>query len=192
MRAESLNPIPETNYLRVLYVGKLQLNERITVEDSTHALQKMMSDIWKFSQIHNHENFISGHLSFTKTLHVAQLLEGPEEAVLELMERIRKDVRVNIHREFSKKLLTANRGWKLSRCYSFHITDQDLELIENPNISLGQLFDMIPKTYETKQFGLKLPEFYKKTVDSILLKFIYNDRSTRCLCLCPCSFAAIF
>merc|ERR1719320_280443 len=135
----------------------------------------MMRDIWKVAKPYNSANFISGHLAFAKSLHVAQLLEGPEDAVLNLMESIRNDRRVDVYRSFSKKLLTMNPGWKVSLCYSFHLTQPELELVQNPRLTLEQMFNMITNTYQIRRCGMDLPEFYKKTVDIILLKYISLD-----------------
>merc|ERR1719494_4952 len=58
----------------------------------------MMKEIWEVAKKFNSEHFISGHLSFAKSRHVAQLLEGPGDVVFSLMERIRNDRRVVIYR----------------------------------------------------------------------------------------------
>merc|ERR1719177_96865 len=80
----------------------------------------MISDIWKVARKFNSSNFISGHLAFTKSLYVVQLLEGLEDVVNPLMERIRRDPRVVIEKVFKKRLLTMNLGWEVSMCYSFN------------------------------------------------------------------------
>merc|ERR1719383_1539360 len=138
MLSQWLQPIPESEYVRVLFVGKLKLvpnkNGNSNEEECTHTLEEMMRDIWKVSGNYNGENYFSGHLAFAKSLHIAQLLEGPEDVVSSLMERIRNDHRVVVYREFSKKLRTMNFGWKISQCYQ--LTQPELLLIENPTLTL--------------------------------------------------------
>merc|ERR1719402_831469 len=63
----------------------------------------MISDIWQVARKFNSSNFISGHLSFTKSLYVVQLLEGLVDHVCPLMERIKKDPRVVIEKVFTRK-----------------------------------------------------------------------------------------
>jgi len=169
-------PIPEKDYIRVLYVGKLQLPQLHVAGESMEnvkeeALRVMISDIWKVARKFNGSNFISGHLSFTKSLYVVQLLEGSEDVVGLLMERIKRDKRVIIEKVFTKRL-TMNLGWEVSMSYSFNLSPVDLGLIKNPNLSMEQLFDNITSTYEIKRLGVKLSKFYRNTVDIILLKYI--------------------
>jgi len=174
-----LQPIPETEYVRVLFVGKIKLviniNGNTNKEECTPTVEEMMREIWKVAGKYKCENDFSGHLAFAKSLHFAQLLEGPEDVVSSLMERIRNDHRVLVYREFSKKLLTMNSGWKISRCNSFRVTQSELELIQNPNHTLENLFNMITDTYQIRRCGIDLPEFYRKTVDIFLLKYISLD-----------------
>jgi len=177
MLTEWLQPIPEKEYIRVLYIGKLQLPQVYVGADSSksakeEALRCMISDIWQVARKFNSSNFISGHLSFTKSLYAVQLLEGVEDVVTSLMERIRRDKRVIIEKVFTKRLLTMNLGWEVSMCYSFNVTPTDLSVIKNPNLSMEQLFDNITSTYEIKRLGVKLPKFYRNTVDIILFKYI--------------------
>jgi len=177
MLTEWMQPIPEKEYVRVLYVGKLQLPQLHVAPESRksakeEALRLMISDIWQVARKFNSSNFISGHLSFTKSLYVVQLLEGVEDVVNSLMERIRRDKRVIIEKVFTRRLLTMNLGWEVSMCYSFNVTPTDLGLIKNPHLSMEQLFDNITSTYEIKRLGVKLPKFYRNTVDIILLKYI--------------------
>merc|ERR1719260_589294 len=111
MITEWLQPIPEKEYIRVLFVGKLQLPQlhvagEVRENAKEEALRIMISDIWKVARKFNSSNFISGHLSFTKSLYVVQLLEGVEDVVDSLMERIKKYRRVVIEKVFSKRLLT--------------------------------------------------------------------------------------
>merc|ERR1719320_2309378 len=148
-------PIPEKEYIRVLYVGKLQLPQLHVAGESMEnekeeALRIMINDIWKAARKFNISKFISGHLSFTKSLHVVQLLEGVEDVVGSLMERIKRDKRVIIEKVFTKRLLKMNLGWEVSMSYSFSLSPADFGLIKSPNLSMEQLFDNITITYETK------------------------------------------
>jgi len=170
-------PIPEKEYIRVLYVGKLQLPQLHVAGESMEneeeeALRIMISDIWKVAKKFNNSNFISGHLSFTKGLYVVQLLEGVEDVVSSLMERIKRDKRVIIEKVFTKRLLKMNLGWEASISYSFNLSPADLGLIKNHNLSMEQLFDNITSIHEIKRLGVKLSKFYRNTVDIILLKYI--------------------
>jgi len=183
MLTQWMQPIAEKEYIRVLYLGKLHLPKtRKDGEQSAGAkkmaLKQMISDIWKVARKFNSSNFIAGHLSFTKSRYVVQLLEGLADYVCPLMERIRKDSRVVIEKEFTKKIQTMNVGWELSMCYSFNLTQEDVGMIKNPHLSLDQLFQSITNTYEVKRVGGKLPKFYRKTVDIMLLKYISLDRQT--------------
>jgi len=176
-----MQPIAEKEYIRVIYLGKLQLPKNYKDGKPKRgarelALKEMISDIWQVARKFNSSNFISGHLSFTKSLHVVQLLEGLEDHVCSLMERIRKDSRVIIEKEFIKKIQTMNFGWELSMCYSFNLTQEDLVIIQNHHLSLYQLFDSITNTYEIKRVGVNLPKFYRSIVDIMLLKYISLDR----------------
>jgi len=170
-------PIPEKEYIRVLYVGKLQLPQLHVAGESMEnekeeALRIMISDIWKVARKFNNSNFISGHLSFTKSLYVVQLFEGGEDVVGSLMERIKRDDRVIIEKVFRKRLIKVNLGWEVSMSYSFNLSPADLGLIKNPNLSMEELFGKITSTYEIKRLGVKLSKFYRNTVDIILLKYI--------------------
>jgi len=170
-------PNPEKVYIRVLYVGKLQLPQLHVAGESMEnekeeALRIMISDIWKVASKFNICNFISGHLSFTKSLYVVQLLEGVEDVVGLLMERIKRDKRVIIEKVFTKRLLKMNLGWEVSMSYSFYLSPADLGLIKIPNLSMEQLFDNITSTYEIKRLGVKLSKFYRNSVEVILLKYI--------------------
>jgi len=178
-----MQPISEKEYIRVLYLGKLQLpNKREVGKHSAGAkemaLKEMISDIWKIARKFNSSNFISGHLSFTKSLYVVQLLEGLVDHVCPLMERIKKDRRVVIEKVFTRKIQTMNVGWELTMSYSFNLTQEDMAMIKNPRLSLDQLFESITNTYEVKRMGVKLPKFYRNTVDIMLLKYISLDRQT--------------
>jgi len=181
MFTEWLQPIAETNYIRVLYVGKIQLIPKTRrngnqVEEYVPTLDEVMKDIWKVAGKYNKEHFISGHLAFANSLHVAQLLEGKEEAVLKLLERIKKDRRIIYVKDYKKQILTVNPGWSTAMCYSFHLTHPELVLLQNPKLSLKRLFKKITETFQIKRSGTELAVFYKKTVDIILLKFISLDQ----------------
>jgi len=177
MITEWLQPIPEKEYIRVLYVGKLQLPQlhvagEVRENAKEEALRIMIRDIWNVARKFNSSNFISGHLSFTKSLYVVQLLEGVEDVVGSLMERIQRDKRVIIKKVFTKRLLTMNLGFKVSMSFSFNVSPVDLRLIKNANLSMEELFDNIISTYEIKRLGVKLSKFYRNTIDIILLKYI--------------------
>jgi len=181
MHTQWLQPIAEKEYIRVLYLGKLQLPKNYKYgkpigRAKEMALKEMISGIWQVARKFNSSNFIAGHLSFTKSLYVVQLLEGLEDHVCSLMERIRKDSRVIIEKEFIRKIPTMNLGWQMSMCYSFNLTQEDLGMIKNPHLSLGQLFQSITNTYEIKRLGVTLPKFYRNTVDIMLLKYISLDQ----------------
>jgi len=183
MLTQWMQPIAEKEYIRVLYLGKLQLrgkreDGKPSAGAKEIALKEMISDIWKVARKFNSSNFISGHLSFTKSLYVVQLLEGLVDHVSPLMERIKKDPRVVIEKVFTRKIQTMNVGWELSMSYSFNLTQEDMAMIKNPHLSLDELFENITNTYEVKRMGVTLPKFYRNTVDIMLLKYISLDRQT--------------
>jgi len=173
MLTQWLQPIPEKKYVRVVYVGKIQLVGRDgrKLKDKL-SLEAIIDDIWKRASVFNRENFISGHLSCAKTLHVVQLLEGKEKIVLNLMKRIRKDPRVVIHKEFIKMQLSMHLGWAISMCYSFDITSAQLSLVQDTDLTMEDMFEMMKNTYQVRQECLDLPSFYKEIIETILLKFI--------------------
>jgi len=170
MRTEwlQLQPIPESKFIRVVYIGKLRLVNKVGNSKST--LEEMMKDIWETASVFNRSNFISGHLSCSKTLHVVQLLEGKEKVVKNLMKRIRKDPRVDIHKEFVNEQLSMEIGWSISMCYSFEITSGQLSLPDND--PLQDMFDMMKNTHEVRRENMNLPTFYKEIIERMLLKFI--------------------
>jgi len=178
MLTEWLQPIAEKKYIRVLYIGRLRLvskegrKDGLTKESYTPTLEEMIDDIWKEASVFNRSNFISGHLSCAGTMHVVQVLEGKEKVVLSLMKRIRKDPRVIIEKEFIKRQLTMHLGWAISMCYSFEITSAQLSLVQDEDISMEEMFDMMKNTYEVREERLNLPNFYKETIETILLKYI--------------------
>jgi len=180
MLAEFLMPIPEKSYIRVVYLGRLQLlpNPKLNIDDEKSdkvvpkpTLEEMLKEIWAVASKFNTANFISGHLACSKTLHCVQLLEGEERVVSSLMKRIRKDPRVIIERVFKKRLLSMNSGWTLSTCYSFAITPAELAIVKN-DISLKKMFHMMKNTYQAVRENLKLPTFYKNVIETMLLKYI--------------------
>jgi len=173
MLTEWLQPIPEKKYVRVVYIGKIQLVTKLGQATKVKpTLEEIIEDIWKGASEFNRHNFISGHLSCSKTLHVVQLLEGKEKVVLKLMERIRKDPRVVIHKEFVKRQLSMHVGWAISMCYSFEITSAQLSLVQDTELTMEEMFDMMKNTYQVRQESLNLPCFYKEIIETILLKFI--------------------
>jgi len=178
MFTKGIMPTPEESYVRVLYLGKLnplyKEDRKHPEAKSTPTLEVMMWQIWNEASAFNKANFISGHLSYTASLHVAQLLEGEENAVHSLMSRIRKDPRVVIELELRKKLSTLNVGWEMSMCYSFEVTLPESRLITNNGISLGETFDRMENTYQVRKQKLDVPKFYKHIIDCILLKYVYR------------------
>merc|ERR1719348_1998404 len=120
-----LPPLPEEEYLRIVYFGKLQIPPSGMGNDknkSTKKLEDMISEIWKVASIFNSTHGISGHLSYTNGWDVAQLIEGKADEIISLMERIRKDPRVVIYKEFKKIIPTMDLGWNISMCYTFKLT----------------------------------------------------------------------
>jgi len=178
---EWLQPIPEKEYMRVIYVGKLQTAQIFELDPKSNELEKedavrtMISEVWKVAQKFNSSNFISGHLAFTRGLYVAQLLEGSGDIVGRLMERIRKDTRVVIEKEFMNRILTMNSEFKVSMCYSFAETTVDVGMINDPNVSLDQFFENIENSYQIKRSGWDLQEFYRSIVEMTLMKYVALD-----------------
>jgi len=180
MLTQWLQPIPEKKYIRVVYVGKLRIVNKANKPHNPQTLEEMMNDIWEKASVFNRTNFISGHLSCSKTLHVVQLLEGKEKVVLGLMKRIRKDPRVEIHKEFFKEQLSMHIGWSISMCYSFEITSAQLRLVQDTDLSMREMFDMMKNTHEVTRESLDLPSFYKEIIETILLKFISITEGKKC------------
>jgi len=174
MNAQWLQPIAEKDYIRLLYIGRLVPdahkgpNYQLENITSQKRLEDMMVDIWKQASVFNQNKFISGHLSCAATLHVVQVLEGKEKVVLSLMSRIRKDPRVIIEKVFTKKIQTMHRGWAMTMCYSFEISKAQLNVVQDDNLTLDELFDMMKNTFEVKD----LLKFYKESIEIILLKYI--------------------
>jgi len=174
MLGEWLKPIPEKNYIRVVYVGKLRLvnKDGSSMKDAPN-FEEMVEDIWKEASVFNRSNFISGHMSCAETLHVVELLEGEEKAVLGLMKRIRNDPRVVIYKEFVKKQLSMHVGWAISLCYSFEITRAQLSLVQDTDLTIEKMFYMMKNTYQARRESWNLSSFYKRIIETTLLKFIY-------------------
>jgi len=178
MYTEWLAPIPEKHYVRIVYLGKLRVLRNPNSEDEKidascpYSLEEMIKDIWKKASIFNSKNYISGHLACSKSLHVVQLLEGREKVVTDLMKRIRRDPRVEICMEFKRKILSMNVGWGISMCYSFDITNAQLKVVQRKDISLKRMFDMMKKTSQALRENLKLHDFYKSIIETMLLKYI--------------------
>jgi len=177
MHTEWLAPIPENKYIRLVYIGMLRL---VNKDGTKPTLNEMVKEIWDKASVFNRSNFISGHLSCSKTFHVVQLLEGKEEVVLSLMKRIRKDPRVDIHKEFINEQLSMEIGWSISMCYSFEITSAQLNLLEDTDLSLQDMFDMMKNTHEVRRENLNLPGFYREIIETMLLKFISITEGEKC------------
>jgi hypothetical protein len=177
-----LAPLPEEEYLRIVYIGKLQMPSKNNdgVNSST-KLEDMMNEIWKVSSVWNSKHSISGHLAYTKDLHVCQLLEGKAGEITSLFSKIRKDPRVSVWKFFKRKLPTMNPGWNISMCYSFQITPEQYRLIANDGITLEQMFNSMKNTNEVRKEGWELPQFYKTMVDTFLLKYISIEKKNRAI-----------
>ena len=172
MLTQWLQPIPEKKYLRCVYVGNLKLVHKSGTKYKKPTLEEMIEDIWKVASEFNRENFIAGHLSCSRTLHVVQCLEGKENVTRSLMGRIIKDPRVRIHKIFYKLQPSMHIGWALSMCYSFDITKVQLMLVQNEELTMESIFDMMKTTFEAVQEKLHLPTFYKEIMETMLLKYI--------------------
>jgi len=178
MYTEWLAPIPEKNYIRIVYLGKLRLLRKPSSEDEkidasrSYSLEEMIKDIWEKARIFNSKNYISGHLAYSKSLHVVQLLEGRERVVTDLMKKIRKDPRVEIYMEFKRTLLSMNMGWGISMCYSFDITEAQRKVVERKDISLRKMFDMMKNTSQALRENVKIYDFYKSVIETMLLKYM--------------------
>jgi len=174
MLTQWLQPIPERTFIRVVYVGEMRLVPKFgtEVENEKPTLEKTIDEIWKVASVFNRENYISGHLSCSKTGDVVQCLEGREKTILSLMSRIMKDPRVVIHKVFQSYQLSMNQGWALSMCYSFEITSSQMEIIQNDDLTIEDVFGMMKNTHQAIREKLFLPDFYKEIMQTILLKFI--------------------
>jgi len=182
MQTELLMPIPERSYVRIVYLGKFRLIPSLSTDDvksdklkRTPTFEEMTKEICEKALIFNETHFISGHLAYSQSRHVVQLLEGEKEEVLSLMRRIRKDPRVDIKKEFHKKLLSMNKGYGISTCYSFSVTPAKFRMIHRTDISMESLFGMMKNTYQAKREKLKLHDFYKNVIETMLLKYIVTE-----------------
>lgn len=176
MLTKWLATIQEGEYLRVIFVGKLQIHSGVSKgseEDTTSTrLSDMMNEIWKVSKTWNSSHRISGHLSWSNDLHVCQLIEGKEKDITSLMSKIRKDPRITIYKEFEKRLKTMKLSGDMTMCYSFEVAMQHFLFLVDENTTPEQMFRAMKNTYEAMREGWKLNEFYKKVVDTFLMKFI--------------------
>jgi len=195
-----LVPISETEHVRFIYVGKLKIVSCETphVESKSDGylgrnVYALMDDIWMKSSVYNKTNFISGHLAWTESLHVAQLLEGRSEVVFSLMERIRRDPRVIIHKEFRKDMQVKNTGWDMSMCYWFDVPAKLPDYEEYRDFSIEELCDRIGNTFDVKRDVWGLAKFYETNINTILMKYISLDQeNTRAhSCMNSCSNACI-
>jgi len=180
---EWLAPLPEEEYMRVVYVGKLQILPKSGDDGnncaSSTCLEDMISEIWQVSSKWNSAHGIAGHLAYTSEHHVAQLIEGKADVIKILMEKIRKDPRVSVHKVFQRKLQTMNPGWNISMCYSFQVTTEQYRLIADDDVTPEQMFDSMKNTYEVRREGWKLNEFYKAIVETFLLKYISIEKKVK-------------
>jgi len=179
-----LEPLPEEDYLRIVYVGTLNIQPKMNngskqgssptrVQDNgSGILEHTINDIWKVSSLWSITYGISGHLGYTNEHHISQLIEGKAKDVTYLMAKIREDPRVVVYREFRRRIKTMNPAWNISECNSFELSIEQYQLIANEEITLEQMFNTMKNTYEVRRLGYKLKEFYKTIVDTFLLKYI--------------------
>jgi len=178
---EWLAPLPEEEYLRIVYVGKLQLP---LMNHGSHKtigkrLEDLIKEIWEVSSVWNSTHNISGHLAYTENSHISQLIEGKAGEITSLMAKIRSDPRVVVYKEFRRTLKTMNQGLSISMCYSFQITTEQYRLIADDDITPQQMFDSMRNTYEVRREGWKLNEFYKTIVETFLLKYVSIERKPK-------------
>jgi len=88
------------------------------------------------------------------------------------MSRIARDPRVIITKVFQSHQLSMNQGWALSMCYSFEITSSQMEIIQDDDLDIDDVFSMMKNTHQAIQEKLFLPDFYKEIMQTILLKYI--------------------
>ena len=100
--AESVTPL-----ISLLYVSCSTISPRARAQE----LQRIVN----VAQAHNATMSVTGALVATTT-HFAQILEGPQEAVAELMRRIRRDVRHKDIVVLSQTAIGGRRfpGWSLA------------------------------------------------------------------------------
>jgi len=180
-----LLPVPEKEHVRIVYVGKLQLDYSETPHAESKSdgylsrnVHEMMDDIWKVSSVWNKDNFISGHLAWAESLHVAQLIEGRSEVIVPLMEKIRSDPRVIIEKEFHRDMHVKNTGWDMSMCYWFDVPAELPDFEEYQGCSIQELFDSIGDTFEVNRDSWGLAKFYETNIDRILMKYISLDQES--------------
>jgi len=173
---EWLAILPEKDYLRIVYVGKLQIlsrgidgNEKV---NNAIELEEMINEIWKVSSIQNEAHRISGHISYTNEFHVCQLIEGRPEEVLSLMANIRKDPRLIIYKEFSKTLSTKNHYWYEAMCFTCQISTAKVLCKVDEDTTPAEMFDNLENTFKVRLEGSRIFEFYKKGIDIFLLKYV--------------------
>ena len=173
---EWLAKLPEKEYLRMVYVGKLQIPSSgsgdCEKDNSVIELEELMNKIWKAVSMKYKLLGISGHISYTNQFHVCQLIEGKLEHVRNLMAEIRNDPRIIIYKEFSKSLSTLNHGWYIAMCYTIQVVRNFFWYRGDGEISLWEMFDSLENTYNVRLQGLRITEFYRKAADMLLLKYM--------------------
>jgi len=174
-----LTPLPEEEYLRIVYVGKLKTLPGLRVgsnkdlhNNNLKDINDTINEIWDVSKVWNSTHGISGHLAYTDGRWISQLIEGKAEEITSLMAKIRGDSRVVIYKEFRRKLQSMNHGWNVQMCYSFDLTNEQYQLIADDDITPEQMFQSMRNTYQIRRAGWKLREFYKTVVETFLLKYI--------------------
>jgi hypothetical protein len=179
---EWLAPLPEEDYLRMVYFGKLKVLPKkgdVGNKDDKTRLEEMINEIWKVSMDWNSKHAISGHLAYTNEHHVAQLIEGKADEINSLFAKIQKDPRVSVYKCFKGKLKTMNNCWNMSMCYSFQITTEQYRLVANDDVTPQQMFNSMKNTCEIRHEGWKLNEFYKTMVETFLLKYISIEEKVK-------------
>jgi len=99
-------------------------------------------------------------------------MEGRLERVNSLMANIRKDKRVKIYKELSKRLSALNHRWHVAMCYTFQKNPEQFLVTEAEDRTLTEIFDSLKNTFEVRLKGCKINDFYKNAVDTLLLKYI--------------------
>jgi len=180
-----LLPTSETEHVRFVYVGKLQLVSR--ENQPSRNIYDMMYDIGKVSSFNNKTNGISGYLAWTESFHVAQLIEGRSEVILPLMERIRRDPRVIIYKEFREDVQVKNTEWDMSICYWFDVAAELPGFEEYPDSSIEDLCDRVGSAFEVQRDLWGLANFYETNIDRILMNYVSLDQeSIRVTCTGAC------
>jgi len=57
--------------------------------------------------------------------------------------------------------------------YSFEICPAQLSLVQNDDLTMDGLFDMMKDTFQVREEKQNLSKFYKETIETILLKYIF-------------------